>query len=225
MNAFTDIHFGGVSGRKPAAEVLYRDTYWGYVILCDTPSARRARSVEVISMITGFALIASAVMQWIAPGALTSPDLVTFKAGASVTFVVLGGVLVWFARRGLRYEVQIDRNKREVRAVLRNRRNLSRVIERVGFEDVGSAFIERARSPFAPSRLYMRVRDTQTLIEVATGPEAELQALHARLSHDLAAPRAVKANAPQPVVPRRPVSTLRARQAISKNKSLFRAVR
>lgn len=222
MYTFSEVHIAGFEGKPVAPQVEFRDTYWGYVIRSDTPAARRARGVEVAALAMGFTLALIAVAHWILPGSLNVPELVPFKAAASVVFLVLGGVLVWYARRGLRYEVQIDKVKREVRAVLRNRHDLSRVIEKVAFSEVGSAFIERGRSRFTPSRLYMRIRDTPTLIEVATGTEAEMNSLHLRLSHDMAAPKAANANH---VMPSRPVSTLRKREALTKNKSLFRAVR
>ncbi|MGH1329704.1 MAG: hypothetical protein ACRBBK_02380 [Paracoccaceae bacterium] len=206
MNAYTDLKSAGA--QKGLAALHLRDTYWGYVITNDTPARRRAVLVEVVSITMGVFLLLAALGQWALPGSSSGIEMWAMKGAISVVFGIVGAVLVWYGQRGLAYEVQIDVVKREARTVLRNRRGITHVLDAVPFSQVGSAFVNRARTPFGASRLYMRLGQSQTLIELASGSESELNQLHAKLSRDMAGASTVPA---RPMRMTMPASTLRGK--------------
>jgi hypothetical protein len=206
MNAYTDVKVSGSS--KGANALSLRDTYWGYVITNDTAARRRAVLVEVLSISFGVFLMMAAVGQWALPGSSTGVEMWAMKGAISVVFGILGAILFWYGQRGLAYEVQVDVVKREARTVLRNRRGITHVLDAVPFSQVGSAFVNRARTPFGASRLYMRLGESQTLIEVASGTESELNLLHTKLSRDMAGASTVPA---RPMRMTAPATTLRGK--------------
>jgi len=179
---------GYQSEPRKLKSVTLRSTYWGYILVPNSAANRRASVVEVLCLFFSVMLIIAGLGQWILPGAATGPEVLGIKAGATLVFVLLGGVLMWYAQRGLATEVQIDLVEGQVRLVARNRRGKARVQTAMDFDEVGSAFIHRSHAPFVPSRLFLRYCDTEVLIEVACGPEAELEDLLDRLAADLVAP-------------------------------------
>lgn len=206
MNAYTDLNQSGAGKSTDALHL--RDTYWGYVITNDTPARRRAVLVEVLSVTMGVLLMMAAVGQWALPGSASGVEMWAMKGAISLVFGILGAVLFWYGRRGLAYEVQIDVVKREARTVLRNRRGITHVLDAVPFGQVGSAFVNRARTPFGVSRLFMRLGESQNLIEVASGDESALNLLHSRLSRDMAGASTVPARSMRMTMP---ASTLRGK--------------
>lgn len=206
MNAYTDLKLSGTSKSKQALHL--RDTYWGYVIVNDTPAHRRAALVETVSITLGVFLLLAALGQWALPGSATGAEMWAMKGAITLVFGILGGILFWYGQRGLAYEVQVDVVKRELRTVLRNRRGTTHVLESVPFNQVGSAFVNRARGPLGTARLFMRLGESQNLIEVASGSETELNVLHAKLSSDMAGASSVPARKMRMA---KPAPTLRGR--------------
>lgn len=183
--AMTNAAVGGK--RRKGRHVHLRETHWGYVITSDTAANARAATVEMLCSFSGVILVLTAFGQWLAPGLTFAEREVLFMSLSSVLYAALGMVLLWYARRGVALETQIDVARGEVRTCSRNRHGTAHIRGLTRFADVGSAFIYRSRSALSPSRLYLRFRDTNMLIEVAQGSARELEMLLDRVASDVVA--------------------------------------
>ena len=160
------------------------ETHWGYVIHEDWDQNGRESLTEAVLRFIGLVLVMSAYAQWLLPAALFFGDPVSTKAGLSFFLGSVGAAIYWTANRGTNIDLHVDLARRELRIAHRNARGQSRLQTIVPMTDVASAFIARPKSGGA-SELYLRLRDRDDVMHVATGDENALRSLHLRLSHDL----------------------------------------
>jgi len=180
---------------KPATKV--NETYWGYIVRCDTCDRTLALVFQWGAAIVGGVLVLASLGFWALPGSILSPELVSFKMAMVSLFGVFGVTLVWYASHGTKYEIQVDLAKLEIREALRNTKGVARVQARIPFGKIGSVFIDRTQKENGKVRLVMRLGNSAQVIEVAQDREENLTELRDRLGRDLLgrnAPMRTKAN-------------------------------
>lgn len=168
--------------RAPLPMVV--ETYWGYVIRENRHGADQETLIEAGLRFLGLVMVLAAYGQWLLPSSFYAGDAFIMKAGMAFILGVAGVVVYWYASRGLHVDIHVDVSKREVRVAHRNSRGQSRLHSVVPMRRVESAFLKRSRDAGAAS-LYLRFRDRDEVMHVATGPESDLVILHRRLSADL----------------------------------------
>lgn len=184
MNAIAaQIEFSDTEMRP--ASVSNAETYWGYIIRCQTCDRSIAILMQWGAAILGVSLLVAAFGLWTMPGSAMSQDVLGFKLGVSTVMGVLGMALVWFASHGTYYEVQVDLARLELREALRTSRGVARVQNRVKFEDVDAVYIDRSAGEGAKARLLVRLAASSKVIEIASDYEENLTHLHARLGRDI----------------------------------------
>lgn len=188
MYAHTTLDQNGVTSVGTKSLVSLSETTWGYVIRSDTQFADRAALAERVSAITGLAFMFTAFASWLVPQAhqLVDPNLTFIGRAASTMMLAFPALMfLWISERGLSREVEVDVVRKEVRTSVCNRKGKSRVQRVVPFGTIGSAFIKRMTEGGTTAKLYLRLTQNQGVIEVATGREATMRALHERLSMEL----------------------------------------
>lgn len=167
------------------ASVSNVETYWGYIIRCQTCDRSFAILMQWGAAILGVSLLVAVLGLWTMPGSAVSQDILGFKLGISTVMGVIGITLVWFASHGTYYEVQVDLARLELREALRNNRGVARIQNRIKFEDVDAVYIDRSAGEAAKARLLVRLAASSKVLEVATDYEENLKHLHARLGRDI----------------------------------------
>lgn len=184
MNVYADATRGmAQETRAPLPMVV--ETYWGYVIREGGYGGEQESLTEAGLRFLGLVLVLSAYGQWLLPAWLFTGDAFIMKAGIAFILGVTGVVIYWYASRGLSVEIHVDVSKREVRVAHRNSRGQTRLHSVVPMRRVESAFLKRSKSEGAEASLYLRFRDRDEVMHVATGPETDLVILHRRLAADL----------------------------------------
>lgn len=184
MNAIANKEeFVATTTREPS--VSADETYWGYILRCQTCDRTLAILMQWTAAFVGVSLLFAAFGFWTLPGSAISSDILGFKMGISTVMGVVGLTLVWFASHGTENEFQVDLARSELREVLRNRQGNARVLSRTKFEEIDAVFIDRATTEHAKSRLMLRLADSALAIEVAIDYEEHLTRLRDRLAYDI----------------------------------------
>ena len=173
------------------------ETDWGCIIRCDTAMAERSALIERVAACAGLAMLALAVSSATGASAAAAPRVLTFLpaylwAGAPWGAAAL--VLLWIAERGMGAEVQIDREARQLRETVVNRRGKTRIRRTLPFGEITSAYIRRHDDSHDGAQLFVRAGEGRPALHVATGSETTLRAIHNILNHELGltvAPRRV----------------------------------
>lgn len=196
---------------EPSELVHIDETFWGYVIGPGRRAVKRADKGEGLAAICSMVFMILAFALWLAPGAQSTPLLLTFKIGTTVVFFFIAAKLYLMAKRGFTSEVQIDLNENELRVVRRNRGNESVTLERYAFRDIGKVYVEKAAGAFMVHHLYVKPIRSSRPVLVATGPERVLDEMRLKLRNEIR-PRGVSER-PEPLaklaqrVTSRPVKT------------------
>ena len=196
MNVIADNSEFNLAAERQAS-VLKVETYWGYIIRCQSCDRTMAILMQWFAAIVGVSLLVSTLGLWVLPGSNVSQDVIGFKIGVSTVMAVFGMVMVWYASYGTHYETQIDLARTELREALRNNRGVARVQNRVKFEDIDAIYIDRSAGAGEKVQLLVRLAASSDAIVVATDYEEHLSQLHARLQRDilgLTIKKPVKAN-------------------------------
>jgi hypothetical protein len=196
---------GAVRSRIGAGPVI-DETNWGYIIRESDAETRLRIAGSITGRFVGAILLMAAAGLWVLPDAIYGADLFGIKLAAMVMFSVLGGYLFWAGRNALRPEFRIDRLHGEIRIGHRSGSGDFRPTARVDFADVVSVFLLRSKDT-RPTRLFLRLVDLDTGLEVADGGEAAMERLKERLTADL---RAQGRSQPAPRTVARPVRPRRA---------------
>ena len=168
-----------------ASGPIIQDKAWGYII-SDGDSGDALRTVSsAAGRFVGAILLMAAAGLWIMPDALYGADVFSMKLAAMVMFSVVGGYSIWAGRRAFHPEFQIDLHRSEIRIGQRGIRREFRTRTRLDFDEIGSVFLLRSKDHGRPTRLFLRLGDFDSGIEIGTGPEARLEALRTRLARDL----------------------------------------
>ena len=177
-----------ISWREATApHVVVEETREGYEVRTATLMRDRAPLIERVSAICGIALIAGALTGIFAAKVHALPGLGENPMTPAAIILTGGVAFLWISIRGMRYRVKFDLEQRQMHLLVCNRLGSCRVLRTLGFDEIGSAFVKRPVKPGQTGKLFVRVGDSDDLVEVARGAEAELTELHHRLSRDLPA--------------------------------------
>lgn len=210
-----------VKARSSDDTVRVSDTFWGYVVRPGRKAHDRAAVGEMIATFASMMLAMAAYAQWLLPGANTDTEVLPFKIAATVIFAFLASLLFLIARRGLCYEVQIDKQRGVVRTVRRNRHGASTQTGLFAFHDIDRIVIKPSLLPVQRYLLLIQPGANMPEIEVAVGLAEDLEPVLTRMSLDLRNGNNLK----EPVLerPRTAAKAARARSAFSpKSQTIYR---
>jgi len=188
-------------GRAMSGPVI-EETDWGYIIRETDADTRLRIAGSITGRFVGAILLMAAGGLWVMPDALHGAELFGIKLAAMVMFAVLGGYLFWAGRHALQPEFRIDRLHNEIRIGFRGRNGEFRQRTRLDFGDIVSVFLLRSKDN-RPTRLFLRLADLGTGIEITSGSQARMEILKLRLMDDLTAQRGPQTAPVRPVRPRR----------------------
>ena len=175
--SFTDLATP-TQGARPAP--IVSETDWGFVIRPAEPMLERAALFEMASTFGGVLVLLAAFGHWLLPGSNLTPDLVPLKLVSTLLFAGLGAGLVLNARQGMVRELHLDRAKRELRLVQRNRYGAGRLAGAFAFDDVATVALQPS-APFAAARLSLRLDRDDSTVDLLAADEAELLPIRDRL--------------------------------------------
>lgn len=177
------------AGDSNSNTIARQPTYWGYVLRQSPLSRGIAAIAEAASLFAGIVLVVVAVGQWFLPMGETGAEVIAIKAVFSLICIMAGWLLYHFGARGLVQELQVDTSHRELRVVFRNRNGVARMSSALGFDEIGSLFIEVVDEKSGAANLCARHARTQLSGTLLSGPAQELEVILPKLEADLAAPR------------------------------------
>ena len=168
------------AGNGPVIE----ETEWGYIIRESNADTRVRAAGSATGRFVGAILLLAAVGLWVMPDSLYGAELVGMKLAAMVMFSVFGGYFFWAGRNAFRPEFRFDVVHRELRIGQRMGAREFHQTARVDFDSVSSVFLLRSKT-HRPARLFLRLADLSTGIEIASGNTVRMEALKQRLTDDL----------------------------------------
>ncbi|MEL6572297.1 MAG: hypothetical protein AAFQ64_11590 [Pseudomonadota bacterium] len=160
------------------------ETHWGYIVRATETLGRGVAIAQSVSRLLGCAFLAAAIGLWLLPSMLFGADAMFMRFFATIVFVSLATLLLWYATRGGQSEIQIDLSRGEIREVVRNRTNKQILFGSYGFDSVGAVELAPGINP-AEMDLVLRYRNTGGCLIMASGREADLSLLRDRLSRDV----------------------------------------
>jgi len=160
-------------------------TYWGYVVTEGDRAQNRGHVFERLGKLVGLACLMASIGLWVLPGTLFGPDVIVMKLALTVGLLMCGAVMVWSARSGFNDEMQVDLVRKELRLGQRNISGDYRLSAQVGFADIGSVFLMRSKKRGEPTRLFLRIGNSDQALEVAEGRAQQLEDLKDRLTRDI----------------------------------------
>lgn len=162
------------------------ETSWGYTIRSDTQVARRAVLIERMSGFAGIACLAVACGSWLVPEVQAAVlGGVSAKMASSIGMAIPALLLLWICDRGMTQEVQVDVVKGCLRLTVCNRNGKSRVLRKIGFDTIASAFVKKNPGHGDSAQLFVRGAKGGAPFAIANGRESTLRLLHDRLSQEL----------------------------------------
>lgn len=168
---------------KPQSFVV-ENAHWGYTVRTIAGTSRGLMVAQTISMIFGAAFLAGAIGMWLLPMLTLGADAIHLRTIATILFVGLATLLLWYGTRGVLSQIHIDTSRGEIREVARSRAGRTTVIGCYGFDSVGGIFMEPAANGTSLD-LVLRYRDGSDPLIVATGTEAELKSLREQITRDV----------------------------------------
>lgn len=161
------------------------ETYWGYVVQSTEPPSALTVITQALASFFGAAFVVASLMMWAMPSQLASDDSVMFRLAASVLTASAAALLLWYASRGTRVQVQIDRSLGEVREVVINRSSRATLLGRYSFDEIGSVFLDRHGRRDSRATLMLRLGNSAQKVPVVSGEELMIEPLQLRIARDL----------------------------------------
>lgn len=185
------------------------ETHWGYILSAGKDAAGGSAMSEAAMRFVGIVFVMTAYGVWLVPEGLLAGNAVQLKA-IMATVLALGGAALYFlASYALVLETQVDTAAREIRLARRVRGRKARVVRRIPFGAVQSAYVRRDEGK--PAELHLRI-GADDVVHVVSGLERELNLVHARFCRDLKSPQErieMRLSVAQPT----PTRAVRLRQA------------
>lgn len=180
---------------RERATIARHTTGWGYRVT-RTRAMRTSMDLVESSMTLGGAVsVMLTAGLWLLPGSTFAAHMIGIKLGLSLLIGLGGLALLHLARRGLNKELHVDRRRRQLRHVWRNRVGTAQLHDVIEFDEIGSLFLRRHPVAGHTTHLFVRVIDRTDPIELFAGTESEMQGLWNSLKADL---RAVPARKQKP---------------------------
>lgn len=143
--------------------------------------------IEWTLTLAGIALLLSAFAQWLLPGSIYAGDALMVKFVLTCVLGMMGGLALSVSPRGFRPEVQVDRARQEIRFVSRNPRGRGQILATVDLDQIIGVGITKSVSTGDVHCLIYLI-DGRKPLRVATGREAEIRAIHAKLESYVTSP-------------------------------------
>lgn len=176
---------GCAAGQGTTAPVV-TEMPWGFAIGARPSCDGLREKMQTLLRFFGTFSLASIV------ASLATPDFGAHPMGSVLKLALIFAVALVVAvvsqagigarRRGF----HIDTRAGEVRVGHLRRRGRFALITRLPFAQVHSVYLYRTKDRSRPARLFLRLDEGGTALEVARGPEHALDALRARLARTLA---------------------------------------
>lgn len=183
----TEFEFrAGVERDSAQAGPMIDKAHWGYAIRDAQPRSVLRAMVSASGRFTGTILLMVAAGLLLLPDGAHASGLVGMKLAAMVMFAVFGAALLLAGQRAQHPEIHVDITRGEVRVGRRSLKGGFELRATLKFDDIASVYLLRTKDHSQPTRLFLRLSGADLAIEVASGPEAELEALRERLAGDLA---------------------------------------
>ncbi len=128
----------------------------------------------------GITLILCAFAQWLVPGTLYGGNMVAMKLMLTATLGVTGGLILSISARGFRSEVQVDRQRNEIRFVSRNPRGRGEVLATVDIDNIIGVGMTKSLEG-ADCHCLIYLLNGQKPLRLASGTEREIRAIRERM--------------------------------------------
>ncbi len=209
MNAISKISRSITGNAEPLLEQI--ETPWGFRLRpADMEEKAGDLVIEWGLTLLGVALLVSAFAQWLLPGSLYVGNTLVAKFVLTCVLGMLGGLAISVSARGFRPEVQVDRQRQEIRFVSRNPRGRGQILATVDMDQIIGVGITRSLAT-GDCHCLIYLIDGQKPLRIATGTEEEIRHIrekmdkyvtppHERLAAKMAARQA------QPPKPSKPAS-------------------
>ena len=143
--------------------------------------------IEWCLTLLGIALILSAFAQWLLPRSLYAGDTLMVKFILTCILGMLGGLALSVSARGFRPEVQVDRNRQEIRFVSRNPRGRGHVLATVDLDQIIGVGITKSITT-GDCHCLIYLIDGRKPLRLATGNEPEIRTIHEKMEAYVTSP-------------------------------------
>jgi len=167
----------------PRETFCTEETRWGYIIRTAGEAGHGMIVTQSLSLLAGAALLAAALGMWLVPGMMFNSDAIIMRLFATIVFISISTLLLWYASRGTISEIQIDNARGEIREVIRNHTGKMSMVASYSFESIGRVGLEPAGEDAAA--LVLRYRNSSDTVQVAVGQHDALSPLCDRINHDV----------------------------------------
>jgi hypothetical protein len=135
----------------------------------------------------GVALLISAFAQWLLPSSLYVGNTLMAKFVLTCVLGMLGGLAISVSARGFRPEVQVDRERQEIRFVSRNPRGRGQILATVDIDQIIGVGITRSLAT-GDCHCLIYLIDGQKPLRLATGTEEEIRAIRKKMDNYVTPP-------------------------------------
>jgi hypothetical protein len=166
---------GNIDPDKPGLEFI--NMPWGFRLRpADMKEDKGETLTEWALTFLGGVLLLTAFGQWVLPGSLYGADMVAMKLMLTAVLGVAGGLIISISARGFRPEVQVDRQRREIRFVSRNPRGRGEILATVDIEQIiGVGVTKSIDGPDCHCLIYLI--NGEKPLRLASGTEKEIIAI------------------------------------------------
>ncbi len=175
-----------IDPEKPGLELV--NMPWGFRL---RPADMKEQTGDTVTewalTFLGIVLLLSAFGQWILPGSIYGGDMIAMKLMLTAVLGVAGGLILSISARGFRPEVQVDRQRNEIRFVSRNPRGRGEVLAIVELDSIiGVGMTKSIDGPDCHCLIYM-INGSKPL-RLASGSEREIKAIRQRMDEYVTSP-------------------------------------
>lgn len=179
MNALSRISRSLSGNDDPLLEQI--ETPWGFRLRpADMDESTVDLVVEWGLTLLGIALLISAFAQWLLPSSLYVGDTLVAKFVLTCVLGMLGGLAISVSARGFRPEVQVDRERQEIRFVSRNPRGRGQILATVDIDQIIGVGITRSLAT-GDCHCLIYLIDGQKPLRIATGNEDEIRRIRKKM--------------------------------------------
>jgi hypothetical protein len=186
MNAFSRISRSITGDTSPLLEQI--EMPWGFRLRpADMEEKASDLAIEWGLTLLGVALLISAFAQWLLPSSLYVGNTLMAKFVLTCVLGMLGGLAISVSARGFRPEVQVDRERHEIRFVSRNPRGRGQVLATVDIDQIIGVGITRSLAT-GDCHCLIYLIDGQKPLRLATGTEEEIRAIRKKMDNYVTPP-------------------------------------
>lgn len=186
MNAFSRISRSISGDDSPLLEQI--EMPWGFRLRpADMEEKASDLAIEWGLTLLGVALLVSAFAQWLLPSSLYVGNTLMAKFVLTCVLGMLGGLAISVSARGFRPEVQVDRERHEIRFVSRNPRGRGQILATVDIDQIIGVGITRSLAT-GDCHCLIYLMDGQKPLRLATGTEEEIRAIRKKMDNYVTPP-------------------------------------